>query len=288
MHPAPEAVVFAGGGNRCYWQGGFYETVAPALGWRPQLLIGCSAGAFVACYVAAGLGPRVRGLAIPACKDWQSDIDWRGLLPGRRRLFRVGDVYRDLVMQSFAGDGLARVKAGPRILIALARPPAGKPVALMAARGIAAYEREKKRDNPVHPQSGRKLGFTPDYVDVATLPDLDALADVLMASATVPPFLPVREIGGLPALDGGLYDNVPVGPAEAIEVAGGTSVVLLSRRYPSLPEVAGRIYVQPSQVIGVNQFTITDGEGMEAAWRLGVADGEAYLREAAQAGGAQA
>ena len=277
----PDAVVFAGGGNRCYWQGGFYETVALALGWSPQLLVGCSAGAFVACYVAAGLGPKVRSLAIPACKDWQSDIDWRGLLPGRRRLFRVGDVYRDLVMQSFAGDGFNRITSGPRILVALARPPAGKSVALMAARGIAAYEREKKRDNPVHPQSGRRLGFTPEFIDAASLPDLDALADVLMASATVPPFLPVREIAGRPALDGGLYDNVPVGPVEAIEQADGTSVVLLSRRYPVLPQVAGRTYIQPSQVIGVNQFTITDGNGMEEAWRLGVADGEAFLRSRA-------
>jgi predicted acylesterase/phospholipase RssA len=284
MIPGPDAVVFAGGGNRCYWQGGFYETVAPALGWSPKLFVGCSAGAFVACYLAAGLGPKVRSLAIPACKDWQSDLDWRGLLPGKRRLFRVGDVYRDLVMQSFAGDGLARIRSGPRILVALARPPAGRSVMLMAARGIAAYEREKKRDNPVHPQSGRALGFTPDFIDVASLPDLDALADLLMASATVPPFLPVREIGGRPALDGGLYDNVPVGPVEDIEREGSTSAVLLSRRYPVLPQVPGRAYIQPSRVIGVNQFTITDGEGMEAAYRLGVADGEAFLR----AGGAQA
>ena len=27
-----DAVVFAGGGNRCYWQGGFYEAVSERIG----------------------------------------------------------------------------------------------------------------------------------------------------------------------------------------------------------------------------------------------------------------
>jgi predicted acylesterase/phospholipase RssA len=43
-----DAVVFAGGGNRCYWQGGFYEAAAPRLELAPKLVVAASAGAFAA------------------------------------------------------------------------------------------------------------------------------------------------------------------------------------------------------------------------------------------------
>jgi predicted acylesterase/phospholipase RssA len=43
-----DAVVFAGGGNRCYWQGGFYEAAAPRLRLNPKLVVAASAGAFAA------------------------------------------------------------------------------------------------------------------------------------------------------------------------------------------------------------------------------------------------
>ena len=51
-----DAVVFAGGGNRCYWQGGFYEAAAPRLGLAPKLVVGASAGAFAATYSLLGIG----------------------------------------------------------------------------------------------------------------------------------------------------------------------------------------------------------------------------------------
>jgi predicted acylesterase/phospholipase RssA len=50
-------VVFAGGGNRCYWQGGFYEAAATRLGLSPRLVIGTSAGAFAATYSLLETGP---------------------------------------------------------------------------------------------------------------------------------------------------------------------------------------------------------------------------------------
>jgi len=49
-----DAMVFAGGGNRCYWQGGFYEAAAPKVGLSPKLVVGASAGAFprsIRCWV---------------------------------------------------------------------------------------------------------------------------------------------------------------------------------------------------------------------------------------------
>jgi predicted acylesterase/phospholipase RssA len=52
-----DAVVFAGGGNRCYWHGGFYEAAVARLGLSPRLVVGTSAGAFAATYSLLGMGP---------------------------------------------------------------------------------------------------------------------------------------------------------------------------------------------------------------------------------------
>ena len=43
-----DAIAFAGGGNRCYWQGGFWEAAAGKLTLKPKLTVGVSAGAFAA------------------------------------------------------------------------------------------------------------------------------------------------------------------------------------------------------------------------------------------------
>lgn len=83
-------------------------------------------------------------------------------------------------------------------------------------------------------------------------------------------------IGGTPAFDGGLVDNVPVEPIEPVEAAGGRTLVLLTRLYKNPPAVRGRTYVQPSRKIDVSQFDITNPEGIRAAYELGVKDGKAF------------
>ena len=49
-----ENVVFAGGGNRCVWQAGFYRTVAEAFRFAPARAAAASAGAAVAAVLFAG------------------------------------------------------------------------------------------------------------------------------------------------------------------------------------------------------------------------------------------
>ena len=75
-----DAIAFAGGGNRCYWQGGFYEAAAQRLDLAPRLVVGASAGAFAASYSLLGLGHRVRELVIGGCGDHLRNFDlaaWR-------------------------------------------------------------------------------------------------------------------------------------------------------------------------------------------------------------------
>src|SRR5262245_66082719 len=92
-----DAIAFAGGGNRCYWQGGFYEAAAGRLGLSPKLVVGASAGAFAACYSLLGIGHRVRELVIGGCGDHLKNFDlaaWRRGEP----LCPVGPMYRDLLV----------------------------------------------------------------------------------------------------------------------------------------------------------------------------------------------
>ena len=275
-----DAVAFAGGGNRCYWQAGFWDAAAPKLNLRPRLMVGVSAGAWSACCNVLGEGHRVSELVADGCGQGVPNLAWDAW---RRRepLFPVAGMYR-LLMETVVDEAaFARLRDGPEILIALARKPKRLPLALAIPLGILAYQLEKKLHGPVHPRGGRVLGFRSHVVRVQDMAGPAELVEALMASASVPPFMPVGQVGGLAALDGGLVDNVPVEPLRDVEAAGGRTLVLLTRRYRAVPLVPHRTYVQPSRSIPVGQFDVTNPDGIRAAYRLGLEDGAAFVADSA-------
>jgi hypothetical protein len=270
-----DAIAFAGGGNRCYWQGGFYEAAADRLGLAPRLVVGASAGAFAACYSLLGIGHRVRELVIGGCGDHLRNFDlaaWRRGEP----LCPVGPMYRDLLEAVIDDAALARLNALTDLRLAISRLPRWLSPVAGAALGITAYQIEKKLLHPVHPRFGRRLGYRSEFVHVRELGAPEPLRLALLASGGVPPFMPVTLVAGRPAFDGGLVDNVPVEPLDGIEAAGGRTLVLLTRVYRHIPAINGRTYTQPSQRIGIGQFDITNPAGIRAAYELGLKDGEAF------------
>jgi predicted acylesterase/phospholipase RssA len=270
-----DAVVFAGGGNRCYWQGGFYETTAPRLGLTPKLVVGASAGAFAATYSLLGVGPEARRLVFDGCGPHLKNFDiasWRRGEP----LCPVGPLYRELLNQTIDDVALRQLNAITDLRIAVTRLPRGLPPLAGAIIGIGAYQLEKHLLHPVHPRFGRALGFRPEFISARSLADASEMRDVLMASSGVPPFMPVTRVKGVPAFDGGLVDNVPVEPLAEIESAGGKTLVLLTRLYKDVPSVPGRIYTHPSRKIELSQFDIRNPAGIRAAYELGVRDGDAF------------
>jgi len=98
----------------------------------------------------------------------------------------------------------------------------------------------------------------------------------VIASGCVPPFIPIVSLGGRPAFDGGLVDNVPIAPLGPVEAAGGRTLVLLTRVYKRIPRAPGRTYVQPSERIQVKQFDVTNPGGIREAYRLGLRDGARF------------
>jgi predicted acylesterase/phospholipase RssA len=270
-------LAYAGGGNRCYWQGGFYETVAPEIGLKPRRIVGASAGAGAMLYNALGVGPTVREMLREACTGRTSEVDWAAFRRGGR-LFPVAQMYRGMLATLFTPERLAALKAQADFLIAISRPPRFWPLPVITTIGIGAYQLEKRLRRPVHPTVGRKLGFRPDLIRIADCADPEELVDALMASAAVPPFMPAGNIGARAALDGGLVDSAPAWALAEMEAAGEQTLVLLTRPFAQVPDVANRTYVRPSQVIPVSQFTIRNWEGIRFAYELGVKDGEAFLR----------
>ena len=271
-----DAVALAGGGNRCYWQGGFWVAAAERLDLAPALVVGVSGGAFAACYSLLGQGRAVMERVARGCAEGRPNIDWVAACRGCRP-FPVSGMYRDLLDAVLGPSGFAALRAGrTEVRIALSRPPRRLPLALAVPLGILTYQIEKTWRAPVHPRGGRALGFREEFVAVRDLAAPEELTSALLASASVPPFLPVGRVGGAPALDGGLVDNVPVTPLAPIEAAGGRTLVLLTRRYRTLPEHPGRTYLQPSAPVAIGQFDITDPEGIRRAFAQGLKDGAAF------------
>ncbi|PVE26214.1 patatin [Microvirga sp. KLBC 81] len=272
-----DAVAFAGGGNRCYWQGGFWEAAAPLLGLKPSMVVGVSAGAWSACYSLLGLGRKVNEMVAEGCSQGRRNFEWRAWR-SEGSPWPVSLMYRSLIETIIDESALARLKQGPEILIGLARKPRRLPLALAVPLGIATYQIEKKWRSPVHPRGGRALGFSPEFVRVQDLESPADLSAALMASASVPPFMPVGRIGGMAALDGGLVDNVPTEPLLPVEAQGGKTLVILSRLYRAFPEAKGRTYIQPSKPVPIGQFDITNPSGIRKAYEIGLRDGEDFAR----------
>ncbi len=282
-----DAVAFAGGGNRCYWQGGFWEAAAPLLGLTPDLVVGVSAGAWSACYSLLGIGRRVNELVAEGCSAGRRNFEWRAWR-AEGSPWPVALMYRSLIEAILDEASFAQLKRGPDILVALARKPPRLPLALAVPLGLAAYQLEKKIKSPVHPRGGRALGFRPDFIRLNGLASPEEAVAALMASASVPPFMPVGRVGGLAALDGGLVDNVPVEPLATVEARGGRTLVILSRLYKAFPRVPGRLYVQPSERVPVGQFDITNPAGIRKAYEMGLRDGEDFARRLSTSAGRSA
>jgi hypothetical protein len=270
-----DAIAFAGGGNRCYWQGGFYEAAAARLALAPKLVVGASAGAFAACYSLLGIGEQVRALVIGGCGDHLKNFDLKAWRRGEP-LCPVGPLYRNLLDNVIDETALARLNTLTDLRLAISRLPRWLSPVSGAALGIAAYQVEKKMFHPVHPRFGRRLGYMAEFIRVRELATVEPLRHALMATSGVPPFMPVTLVAGRPAFDGGLVDNVPVEPLADVEAAGGRTLVLLTRVYKRIPAIGGRTYTQPSAKIGIGQFDVTNPEGIRAAYELGLKDGDAF------------
>ena len=267
-------VVFAGGGNRCVWQAGFYRTVSDAFGFAPARVAAASAGAAVAAVLFAGCFDAALAHFKRATAINPRNVHWSNLFNGAP-LFPHAAMYRRALLAVIDDRALATLHAGPELRVPITRAPRWLGArAGFAVAGLAEVV-EHLVGPPVHPRLAPRLGFRADYRTVRECRTPEALADLVLASSCTPPFTPLFLHGGKPALDGGIADNVPV---DALGDASGRTLVLLTRRYRELPVHRSRIYAQPSIAVPVSSWDYTNPAGLQAAYDLGRRDGERFVR----------
>jgi predicted acylesterase/phospholipase RssA len=278
MDDQPEfySVIFAGGGNRCVWQAGFWEVAAPALGLAPKVVASVSAGACIAAMTLAGR--TAESMAYMKAKTGANPKNFylENLLNGRPVFPHLG-IYRQALLDLLDSDALAALKKGPDLRVLLARPPAWASPLMGVLLGFASYTLEKHLLHPLHPQWALKAGFQPEVVRVSACRDSVELAELILASSCTPPIVPAMYRGGRPVLDGGLIDNVPVAALSPHEFP---ALVLLTRRYPPhlLQGHRDRVYLQPSKPVPAGKWDYTNPGALQDAFDLGRRDAELLLR----------
>ena len=279
--PAYKAVVFAGGGARCFWQAGFWKAVAPALASPPQVVTAVSAGASTACHALAGTFQRsleyyLEGHAVRAREGYKrSPLNLR---PDHERVV----FYRRAFTEVIRGEPLERLRSGPELRVLMAAPPVWAPGSLGILVGFLAYTLEKSLVQPLHPTWAQRLGFRP-VVGVANQCDtVEQVAELVLASSCVPPIMEPVHWQGQSVLDGGLIDNAPLALLTAQE---RPALIMLTRRYPAgkLRGHPGLTYVQPSEPLPISKWESANPTALQAAVDLGLADGERFLRAGPEA-----
>ena len=272
------SVIFAGGGCRCLWQAGFYSTAAKELGLKPAIVAGVSAGSAIACMSLSGrLAEGIEFFKEITAKN-KKNVYASALFTGRSA-FPHNDMYRSVILHSIDAKALDMLrKNGPEIRILVARAPKLLGPVSATFAGFIAYTFEKYIFNPVHPSAGAAIGFSGEVFTAQQCRTPGELCDLICASSCTPPFVPVQHWGGKIALDGGLIDNVPVSAIDR-ERKGGT-LLLLTRRYADekLPEIPGRVYIQPSENVPLSKMDYTNPDGIQTAFELGRKDAFAFSR----------
>ncbi|UCE85683.1 MAG: patatin-like phospholipase family protein [Deltaproteobacteria bacterium] len=270
-----DAVVFAGGGCRCFWQAGFWSEAGPALAPAPRLVGAVSAGAAFACAIFAGRVERVvddfgrRVASNPRNAYLANALRREPVFPHER-------LYRSTILANLDDDALARLHAGPDIRISVGRAPAWSGDRAGYLLGVLAFLLEQRTRDRVHAAWGRRLGFGSDVISVRDCSSPAELAELILHSSCTPPLTPLYRRGSRAVLDGGVYDHVPV---ETVAHAR-SALVLLTRRHPEawLPRVEGRTYVQPSEPVPVAKWDYTNAELVRRTFDLGRFDGERFAR----------
>jgi predicted acylesterase/phospholipase RssA len=274
-----DQVVFAGGGNRCWWQAGFWSVVQPEIGLKPRVITAISAGAATACMLYMREAGWVMRYYDEALRDNPKNAYWGNLWRRGEAVFPHYRIYRQALLDIY-GEPFAKLADAPEIRVGVSHLPRWLGPRSAVAAGLVAYNIDKYVRKTLHPTLGSSLGFHPEFVRAQDCARVEDLADLILQSSCTPPFTPVLRRNGRPVLDGGMVDNIPVG---ALDASPGLVLVMVTRRYPR-PRMftvthgeQQRLYVQPSRKVPISSWDYTSPGQMRPAYDLGRADGEQFL-----------
>lgn len=274
-----DTLVFAAGGNRCWWQAGVVSFLM-AEGWRlPKQLVGTSAGAAIAT-ACLTTGPKA---ALEACLQLFAANErlfaWRGLTKLKLQ-FAHQQIYPAWVQSFLTRDTFAAMsQASSKLRVGLTRAAPLLGMGGTVLLGTLAYLVDKHLWHSIHPRLPKLLGLRQEFVDLHSCGTVEEAQSLIIASAAAPPFMPSVCVNGSAAVDGGYTDNVPIHHQTLEEKA--KTLVLLTRAYPKRPPVfrwRGRLYWQPSRRVPVSTWDCTAKATVGDAYALGESDARRSLR----------
>lgn len=268
-------LVFAGGGNRCFWQAGFIQTVRHEVPLHIQSVASVSAGSAISCALFANKIEETLEVTKQEMASNPKNRYWKNLF-NEHPVHPHSALYRKMIHKAIGPNDLETLKQGPENNILLAHIPKWLGPRSATTLGILAYQLEKKLFSPVHPEFGRKLGFQSEFVKASECRTVDELSDIILSSSCTPPFTPIMYRGQKPVLDGGMIDNVPV---HGLSHETGEILVLLTRPYKKLPQIEKRTYIQPSRKVDVDSWDYTSPNKVQSTYDLGCQDALTFLRE---------
>ena len=273
-----ETVIFAGGGNRCFWQAGFWRAVEGAFERPPKRLLGVSAGAMVACCAQARLVDRFPAYNRDVFDANARNFDAAELFRGRNP-FPHPRIVREGLDAVFDAEALRRLRDGIPVYVLASILPRHLPAAASSLAAQVAYVLERRVGRTLHGNWGMRIGFRPHWQAAASCPDPGALRDLLVASSAIPPAFGVQRLHGARMMDGGFVGNALI-EFDALEdgEALGRRLVLVTRDDWEIPEESeDLLYVRPSRSVPVTKLDATSGDRIQAAFELGFEDGQQFV-----------
>ncbi len=264
------SLVFAGGGNRCFWQLGFMSAVGDAV--RPAHVAAVSAGSAMACAWASG---RIEPTLNAMCAAYEANdrnFYWSRLAQGRYP-FPQEPIYRASIDALLEDNALTTLQSGAELRIGVTRPPpmlGGLPGAVVGGVALALGDRL----SPERPIT-EELGYVREWRSVRGCVSDAELADLIIASSCIPPLIHTTRYRGGAVLDGGFIRSVPV---FGVPEGEGTTLVLLSQKDAAMPPpTAQMIYVGPSRKLDITVWDYTNPDAVSGTFALGQRDGERWL-----------
>ncbi|WP_444897566.1 patatin-like phospholipase family protein [Microbulbifer sp. SSSA005] len=274
-----DQVVFAGGGVRCTWQIGFWESVAKEIDLAPRVVSAVSAGSLVASLVLMDRSLDGVDYFVSAFKSNGKNIHW-GNMFRKDPVFPHYTIYRRALSDLFSG-GFDQLREAADLRIGVSTSPKWLPGPIALMIGAAIDYSDTYIFPNLHPTTALKLGFRQSFYKVRHCSDPSQLEKLVITSSCTPPLTPRLKQGGAEVLDGGVVDSVPIG---GLDTGEGRVLILLTRRFPQLPDRftvqkfnQEWTYVQPSGHVPLNVWDFASPEEVKDTFRMGIADGRAFL-----------
>lgn len=246
--------------------------LAKTRSFAPKRVTGVSGGALAGAAWIAGIERKFLDAMCDAFEARGSNLglfdpDEEGITPHQR-------VYCDVVSTVLDDAARETIANGPQFQILIAHPPSTEHPTLTGTALATAYEAELHLVNAPHFGWAEKMGLKAHLVDANQAARDGKLTDLISAAAVIPPVFEPPLWQDKRVVDGGMADQAPMPEPDE-----GTTMVLLTRDYKRLPEVAGRHYLSPSQETPADKIDFTDPGKLRATWAQGERDARRMLGE---------